>query len=441
MRWLCVYLLWLAAFHPDFAQHSDDTYYTSLYSSGRYRWLPLLQEVVSDYQLYTRIIAAASNLACPLRLLNETGVLPNVTSSVSPSVSHTVRDWCGQIESRLVHPDNVVALLDTWTLRRDTIQTLMPLCYPNLSPTGIKTPEVTDHDVTLSSGFTFTARIPTMNCVCRQYDLSLHTDQSGERRLQAYTTSACDVGTRLTLTEVGYLPNLTSLTLYNLPLFELSSTDLALFPSLLLLRFTEMALVTEGLANGLLCRTPRLRIFWYDESFGNLRQFPNQIFNCSDRMNLDFVFFDNHAMSRLPAHAFGQASSKLRFLVLQNCGLRSIDRHALDGLDNIEYLSLLHNSIAFSFPADELMPALPRLVYFSLLVNAASAHDLDLAKTLSLPGQESARFFVWSFSRVTSVTGRFCSEDGRSMLELIGLSNNWMSSIDEHAFRNCSELR
>ena len=75
---------------------------------------------------------------------------------------------------------------------------------------------------------------------------------------------------------------------------DLLLEDLLYFPNLQELLLGDMPLASESLENKLLCSSPHLKLFSFENSLGHLRKFPSHIFNCSRELEIEIIIFSNH---------------------------------------------------------------------------------------------------------------------------------------------------
>ena len=268
---------------------------------------------------------------------------------------------------------------------------------------------------------------------CYGYNLTLADNNNGTM-IEAVNYDSCGGSTlrSFIIGKPSQFRNLKGIYLEILQINELTVKDFMDFPELQTLYLLKIPI--EHMENGLFCHNLNITILHYVNSFGYLKLFPYQIFNCTNPLKLEYVTLEGHNIASLPTHAFGSAAEHLRVLRLWNISLEVIHIYAFSGLMNLQLLSLRGNRLQ-QVPGEIGPP--------STHLQVIEYKDDRLNGTLNLTAMHVERknylqMFVWSVASMSNVEGSFCSNQSNSELKMIRLKGN--ISFDRSNFgleKNC----
>ena len=253
--------------------------------------------------------------------------------------------------------------------------------------------------------------------LCYGYNLTLADTNNGPS-IEAVRYDRCS-GSTLTSYIQGKpseFRHLKGISLRRVGITELTVEDLMHYPELQSLYVESVTI--KHMENGLLCYNLNITILLYSNSFGFLRVFPRQIFNCAMPLKLEYLHLEDHNIASLPAHAFGSAAEQLRVLYLKNIGLKGIHKDAFTGLMNLQHVYILNNNLFHISGA--MIPPSTRLKVISYVNNRLN-RNLNLT-TMHIARKSHLQMFEWQMPHISVVEGSFCSNQSNSDLEIIFLT-------------------
>ena len=132
--------------------------------------------------------------------------------------------------------------------------------------------------------------------------------------------------------------------LYYTGIRELTISDLMRFLALETLQLAHIPVAR--MEDGLLCYFTNVTILQYDNSLGYLTTFPQQIFNCTSPLKLEYIQLLIHSIAYLPENAFGSAVKQLKYIKFNDMGLEVVHKDAFKGLMGVEVLSLIDHKLS-----------------------------------------------------------------------------------------------
>ena len=224
--------------------------------------------------------------------------------------------------------------------------------------------------------------------------------------------------------------------LHEFPITELTVSDLMHFPELETLILFDMPI--SWMEDGLLCHYTSTRILMYRYSFGYLTTFPQQIFNCSAQLKLEFFKLHNHNIAYLPANAFGSKVNQLKAISLRDIGLEVIHEDAFKGLINVQFLLIKDNKLS-QMSDTVLLP-------FSQTLRIVKISDYYYSGVLNFTAMGIARYsqlktFSLVSTYVSNVSGNLCSNHSHSKLEIVTIFDNMINMLPSDIFDHCVSLK
>ena len=272
---------------------------------------------------------------------------------------------------------------------------------------------------------------------CHGYNLTL-ADSANGTVIEDVTVSRCGGSTlrSFIIGKPSVFRHLKRISLINVPITELTVKDLMCCPELHLVAFENITV--SQLENRLLCNNLNITLFYYKNSFGYLTIFPNQIFSCTIDLKLEYFHLEDHSITSLPAHAFGSAAKQLRVLYLWKIGLKVIHKDAFSGLCNLQLMKINYNKL-LQVSSAILPPASTSLRMVEYWDNGLKG-ILNLTTTF-ITKYSSLQMFVWTGSYISDVSGKLCSDQFHSALEIILLVDNMIETIQDDIFHHCISLK
>ena len=278
-------------------------------------------------------------------------------------------------------------------------------------------------------------KMPSFSLSCVSYNMTLLDHENGTMT-EAVTTEKCG-GTTLRSLMTGNLSqfgHLKSTYLQAIPITQLTVKDFRHFPELesLILRNVPIA----QMDNALLCYNVNVTILVYENSPGSLTKFPQQIFNCTASLKLEYFRLETHNIAYLPAHAFGSAEEQLKAVLLHNVGLEVIHADAFTGLVRVQFMSIKYNKLS-QMPDTVLMPSSTDL-HLMQITDDWYTEALNLS-TIGVARQSQLKGFIWR-SNISEVVGNFCSNISHSELQMIIFGGNNIETLPANIFDHCVSL-
>ena len=221
-----------------------------------------------------------------------------------------------------------------------------------------------------------------------------------------------------------------------MPLTELTINDLLRFPELRTLALNDMPIAS--MEDGLLCCYNNITIFSYFNSLGYLTTFPQQIFNCTAPLKLEYFRLKAHNIAYLPTNAFGNDANLLKYIVFDNIGLEIIHEDAFEGLMSVQFLYLVDNKLP-QMSDTVLLPFSINLRQVQI-TSRLNSGVLNLT-AMGVPTYSQLEMFAWVDTNVSDISGNFCSNYSRTELEIIIKRGNMISMLPPHIFDHCVSLK
>ena len=405
------------------ATGNDADYYERLYKSGQLRYQGVWDDVNKRYyEFLDRIISVQTSppLIDVVRLSN---------------LSFSIVDWCGDLLfNDLSDKPGVSQALDELLFQDKESNNINLYCD---KPDNLATHTV---NISYSNGRSAPVDTPAMNCHCAVHNITLTTVNNMITGQHLVSFKPCNTNrfTKYVQEETGKeLDFIRGLYLEFLPIYELGASFLRRFPNLEVITLGNLPLGNNGFPQHLLCSSTKLKIFHFRSSFGNLREFPGQIFNCMTQLSITDIAFLDHDFTYLPDHAFGSAATHLEYLHFNNVGLEFIEPLAFHGMASLQYLRLEHSNLQQM--SWIWLPTATHMQIFYLF-EVCIAFPLNLSSVLTSQGQHLDVFYFVD-SNVTEITGQFCSKDLDSTLQYIDLCCNMLQVLPFNLFHYCSSLR
>ena len=155
-------------------------------------------------------------------------------------------------------------------------------------------------------------------------------------------------------------------------------------------------------------------------------------------MKLEYFHLEDHSIASLSGHAFGSAAKQLRVIYLWKIGLKVIHKDAFSGLWNLQLMKINYNKL-LQMSSAIIPPASTSLLMLEYLDNGPKG-ILNLTAT-SITKYSSLQMFVWTDSSISDVSGKFCSNQLNSTLEIIVLEDNMIETIQGEIFHHCISLK
>ena len=286
--------------------------------------------------------------------------------------------------------------------------------------------------------------LSSLSVSCVSYNLTLTRNKNGTM-IEAVTIRKCGGTTLRSYIPDSVLSHLGSqfcivkkIFVQQSPITELTVKDLMHFPALETLDLYDIPITLMD--NGLLCNNLNITILQYVNSFGSLREFPHQIFNCTTPLKLEFFYLEMHNIAHLPAYAFGNAGKQLKIIILHNIGLKVIHENAFKGLLRVQLVSIKRNKLS-QMSDTVLLPSSTDL--HVLWINELWYTGALNLTTIGVERHSQLHSFKWTTAYVSKVVGNFCSNTSHSELKMIQLDGNFnkIETLPSNIFKHCGSLK
>ena len=253
---------------------------------------------------------------------------------------------------------------------------------------------------------------PIQDCtdLCIGYNITLADSDNGTST-ETVTTDKCG-GTTLQSFIIGNsseFSQVKNIYLQDVRITKLTVRDLSYFPELEVIVLYDIPI--HHMDDGLLCYNMNITILNYVNSLGQLTSFPQQIFNCTVSLKLEYILLRMHDIAYLPAHAFGMATKQLKFVGLNDIGLQAIHKDAFLGMTNVQALNIIDNKL--SQMTDVILLPSNTQLHWVKIINDLYTRELNLT-AMDISSQTHLKGFQWESNHVSDVIGNFCSKQSPS---------------------------